>query len=687
MAMFAVDRGLYLEKKMHAQRRRRTPWLAQEITSPSSAISYSTPIRQQLKTLIAPLLNSSRQQQLHELVEIEKSEAEIIVDRNLAISTMMMGVTVAGSLIYWPINLLALPGLFAVATPIYKSAYQSIRSRRIGIEVADSVAITIIFSSGQFLIGTLGAFFYFASKKLLLKTEDHSKRKLVNVFGEQPRSVWILVDGIEVQIPFAQLAAGDTVILHAGQTIPVDGRVIQGQATVDQQMLTGESQPVDKGSGDPCFASTIVLTGQIYVAVEKAGTETVAAQIGKILNNTADFKETMLSKGQELADRSALPMLLLGALSVPAVGIIGGATVLNSSFGYSLRMVSPIMMLNFLSIASHEGILIKDGRSLELLSKVDTIVFDKTGTLTLAQPHVGKIHTLRDLTEEQLLTFAAAAEYKQTHPIALAILQEAKRRQLTLPAIDEAEYEVGYGIKVTLDEQTIHVGSTRFMQTEMIVLPPIMQTVADYAYQEGNSFVYVAVDGQLSGAIELHPTIRPEAKRIAAALRQSGMELYILSGDNEDPTRRLARELGIGNYFAEVLPGQKANLIASLQQQKKTVCFVGDGINDAIALRTADVSISLRGASTIAIDTAQIIFMDETLNHLTLLLDLGEQFDQHTRINLLTSVVPSIVTIGGVFIFGFGIGASVLINQLGLLAGIGNAMRPLLTYQQTNLPT
>lgn len=357
--------------------------------------------------------------------------------------------------------------------------------------------------------------------------------------------------------------------------------------------------------------------------------------------------------------------------------------MLNSSFGYSLRMISPMMMLNFLTIASQQGILIKDGRSLEQLSKVDTVVFDKTGTLTLTQPHVGKIYPLYDVSEDQLLTYAAAAEVKQTHPIALAILHEAKARQLTLPPIHEAEYEIGYGIKVTLQDQVIYVGSARFMEMTGIEVSTTAQTLADYAHQHGYSLVYIAVDQQLYGAIELHPTIRPEVQQIVQALRAKNISLYILSGDHEQPTQRLAQELGIENYFSEVLPEEKADLITSLKKQRKTICFVGDGINDSIALKKADVSISLRGASTIATDIAQIILMNETLNQLILLFELGDQFNYHMKINVLTSIVPSIVTLGGVFIFGFGIAASVISNQIGLIVGIGNSMHPFLTYQQS----
>ena len=279
-------------------------------------------------------------------------------------------------------------------------------------------------------------------------------------------------------------------------------------------------------------------------------------------------------------------------------------------------MAGPISVLNFLQMTSQEGILIKDGRALELLSEVDTIVFDKTGTLTEEQPHVGAIYTCHSINENELLTYAAAAEYKQTHPIARAIQQEALNRELRLPEIEKTTYEIGYGLKVRLNEKVVLVGSKRFMEMSEITIPSEINAIQQQCNEHGYSLVYVALDGQLAGAIELHATIRPEAKHIISELRQRGFEIYIISGDHEKPTKKLAQEVGIEHYFAETLHENKATLIEALQKEGKAVCFVGDGINDSIALKKANVSVSLRGASTIATDTAQIVLMNENLTQL-----------------------------------------------------------------------
>jgi Cu2+-exporting ATPase len=224
------------------------------------------------------------------------------------------------------------------------------------------------------------------------------------------------------------------------------------------------------------------------------------------------------------------------------------------------------------------------------------------------------------------------------------------------------------------------VGSERFMALEAVSMPAEAKALQTSKHQDGFSLVYVAVDNKIGGSIELRPTVRPEAKQIIDGLKQRHMELYIISGDHEKPTQHLARSLGIEHYFAETLPEDKASLISQLQQEGKSVCFVGDGINDSIALKKANVSISLRGASTIATDTAQIVLMDESLNQLPHLFDLALELDANMRDNFMASVVPGIICISGVYFLHFGVLAANLIYFIGLTAGVANAMSPWLDH-------
>ena len=271
--------------------------------------------------------------------------------------------------------------------------------------------------------------------------------------------------------------------------------------------------------------------------------------------------------------------LSAGTMALPVLGLKSAISLLCSfHFGYSMRVIAPATMLNFLNLASQNGILVKDGRSLELLNQVDTVVFDKTGTLTLEQPQVGRLYTVNHYSEDELLTYAAAAEYKQTHPIAKAI--------------------------------------------------------------------------------------------------------YIISGDHEKPTQQLAQTLGINHYFAETLPEQKADLVKQLQAENKFVCFIGDGINDSIALKQANTSISMRGATSVATDTAQIVLMDGSLKQLVQLFDLAKNYNRNVDHSFLITLIPTTTAIGGTLFMKFGVASAVIFYFIGLAAGLAHSSLPLLQYKK-----
>ncbi len=311
---------------------------------------------------------------------------------------------------------------------------------------------------------------------------------------------------------------------------------------------------------------------------------------------------------------------------------------------------------------------------LDLLNQVDTVVFDKTGTLTEEVPHVGQIHTCSDYDAMSVLAVAAAAEYRQTHPIARAILKEAQDRQLTWPSIDEAQYKIGYGLSVTIEKQAGASGYRRFMEIPPgeIFIPEQIRETQETCHNQGHSLVMVAIDDVLVGAIELHATIRPEAKEIIQGLRERNIKsIYILTGDVEMATKKLAQELGVDGYFANTLPEDKANLIDKLQQEGQSVCYVGDGINDSIALKKAHVSVSMLGSSTIATSTAQVVMMNANLTQLCYLFDLAKEFDHHMQTSFILSLAPGVLTIGGALLLGLGITSSVLFNVSAFVVGSG----------------
>ena len=601
------------------------------------------------------------------------------IDRELTICT--------ASLPFAAVAQFAVPALLPVAgalflyttLPSFKRAWRVItQERRLGVDVLDSIVVLACLGTMQVLPGAILAWCLSFGRYLVRRTEDSSKKLLIGAFGKQPRFCWLLHEGRQIQVSMDRLQKGDVVVVHTGEVVPVDGIIVEGLAMIDQHALTGESSPAEKGVGDRVFASTLMVAGQMLVAVERSGNETATAKIVQILNDTAGYKLAAQHRGERLADKAVLPTLLVGSAALATMGPQGAAAVLNSDMGTGIRMAAPLAMLSTLALCAQRGILVKDGRALDLLGEVDTVLFDKTGTLTRERPEVGRIIGTNGHSEERILLFAAAAERKFHHPIAQAILQRAADEGLVLPETDGTQFKVGYGITVGIDGHQVRVGSRRFIEMEGLQLPPEVEEALEEAHGEGHSMVMVAVDEEFGGALELRASIRPEVPDIIEGLRARGIKhIAIISGDHEAPTRRLAEQLGMDRYFAQVLPSDKADYVAKLQQEGCKVCFVGDGINDAIALKQANVSISLRGATSIATDTAHVVFMEQSLGKLCELRDIARDLERNVRTSWGLILAPNILCIAGVFTLGFGIGMSVLTNNVAALGALANGMRPM----------
>jgi heavy metal translocating P-type ATPase len=601
------------------------------------------------------------------------------LDLSMALCTVSLPLAAAAQFAFPPL-LPAAAILFAyTSVPTFKGAHELIfKEKRLGCDVLDALVVVGCLATLQIFPGAVLCWCLALGRTLVQRTEDRSKKMLLNVFGKQPRFVWVVQDGVEIQVPMTDLKQGDIIVVNTGDVMPVDGVVSEGFAMIDQHALTGESTPAEKGPGDRVFASTILVAGKVFVAVESSGTETASAKIGKILADTAGYKLSRQHAGERLADRAAGPMIALGALGYATLGPAGAVAIVNCDLGTGIRMAAPLAMLSSLALCASKGILIKDGRALDLMNEIDTVLFDKTGTLTRERPEVGTIHACEPWSEETILRYAAAAEQTFHHPIALAILHAAAEQGLDLPAVGESELKVGFGITVHLDGRVIRVGSRRFIEMEGLTIGADVVEALERAHALGNTMVLVGIDGGLGGAIELQAAIRPEVADIVAGLRQRGIKhLAIISGDHEAPTRRLAEQLGMDRYFAQVLPADKADYVAKLQAEGRKVCFVGDGINDSIALKKANVSISLRGASTIATDTAHIVFLDEGLAHLCELRDIANNLHRNVKRSWNMILVPNIACVAGVFTMGFGIWASVVFNNITAVAALANGLWPM----------
>ena len=558
------------------------------------------------------------------------------------------------------------------AIPYMKNVEKSlVRDGKVNVDVIFFVADALTLGVRNYFTAALGLSMIHGGRHMVRKVRDDSAKLVSHLYRDLPQTVWQVVDGVEVECPLEDVKAGDLIVVSSGSVIPVDGVIHEGVAIIDQQALTGESQPAEKAEQDAVFANTIVLGGRIVIRVERSGSDTTSAQIADVVLNSVSFKSAIQLKGEKWADTLAFPMLATSMVILPIWGPVTTAVFLNAHIGARILLFAPLATLRHISEASTMGVLIKDGRALEQLGEVDTILFDKTGTLTTDEPEVRRIYALDGSTKRDVLAYAATAERKLTHPIAKAIQRKAREEGVNVFEVADSSYTMGHGVSVHVDGNVIRVGSARFMRQEGLLIPADALAMLEDAHERGNTFILVGVDDRIAGALELQPEIRAEAKEMIAQLRAFGIaHMAIVSGDDQAPTRRLADTLGMDEYFHNILPEQKARIVEDLQARGRVVCFIGDGINDSIALKKANVSMSIAGATVIAKDMAEIVFMDGTLKRLVETMELARRLDVNLRRSLALCLVPTVTNLLGAFVFKTGILTALLANNVFSTIGV-----------------
>lgn len=619
------------------------------------------------------------------------SPAETIATHQQRVALGALGFLGLGAITVPVVGLMGLPLLAYNYVYMMRGVWRSFRNKgKLSVVTLDALSVSFAIFMGFFFTAGLLFAALFTANRLVAKTEREAQTDFSRIFGELGETAWLMKDGVEIEVPLEDLQLADIVIVRAGEMIPVDGHVLNGEALVDQHLLTGESQPVEKKAGDDVFTSTLLISGSLQVVVEKKGADTITGQIAKTLEHAASFKHKVQARGEKLVEQGASRTMLASALALPFLGLGQAMALSYSGFGYQMRTSAPLMVLNYLRIASRNGILVKDGRALDTLKQVDTIVFDKTGTLTEEVPQVGRLIACNGFSEPQLLQCVASAEQRQKHPIAQAICSYAEQQGISMLEVLNTDYAIGHGLQVDLADgdqptrqRTILVGSRRFVDQAGIPVSDEIDELQAIAGDKGYSIVYVATStGELMGVIELRPALRPQAKQAIDALHELGITLYIISGDQEKPTRYLANTLGIDHYFAETLPEGKAAHIESLQAQGHKVCFIGDGINDSVALQRSDVSVSLHGAATIAQDTADILLMTPDLLHLPYLLDMSSELHRRMNGSEFINNAFGFACVSGVLLLGMGTSGAILLYSGGLLTNLSNSMLPLLTHPE-----
>ncbi|MGB5734217.1 MAG: heavy metal translocating P-type ATPase [Thiohalocapsa sp.] len=613
------------------------------------------------------------------LAVAEPGRGEARSTTRFALSTGMMGLSMTAQFAAPALIPITLISVGFMSKGIYKEAGEAVfKDRRIKVDILDAVVISLTAAFRQIAAVGFMVWVLDIADLLLARTRARSERFITDIFGTQPRFAWrVQESGEEVETAIQDLQAGDVIVVNTGEQIPVDGVVVGGTAMIDQQSLTGESAPVERNEGDQAYAMTVLVAGRLQIQVEQTGADTVAFKIVKIINDAASFKVDVQSSGERIADKMVLPTLGLGTLGYFTAGPGGMLAIINADFGTGIRVAAPIALLAALGRSAQHGVLIKDSKVFETIKKVDAVLFDKTGTLTYDVPRVARVVCAGDdYTEETIIAYTAAAEQKFSHPIAKALLNKAEELGLALPAQDDSRYHVGLGIEVVVDARHIKVGSARYLQQEGITCPPVIAEALEASQNRGHSAILIAIEDVVAGLIELKATVRDEAIQVIASLRQRGVkEIVLISGDHEAPTRELASHLQVDRYFGGVMPHEKADYVKLLQSEGKTVMMVGDGINDSAALSLADIGVSLQGASTIAIDVADVVFMDGHLEKFDYLFDVTTKLQSNVRRSFALIAIPNTLCIFGGLTGLFGLSASLVLNNgFNLISAVNAAM-------------
>lgn len=590
----------------------------------------------------------------------------------------------------------ALASLVTVTLPIVKRAIQSLfGDRKINIDCLDLMALGLSYSQGRLVTPALVITLHELGDLIRDRTARSTETQTADLLHTIGHFAWVLREGQLLQIKSDRVQPGETVIVYPGEQIPVDGEVLKGLATIDQQQLTGESMPIVADLGTVVYASTLVRSGQIYIRADRVGKNTRAAASIELLQNAPVEDTRMANYAAQVADKLILPSLVLaGVVLAITKEPARAASILTLDFVTGIRVSMPTAFLGALNHNTRHGILVRSGRSIEQLAEVDTVVFDKTGTLTQGKLTVVGIQTIPGrMSAEQVLTLAAAAEQRIAHPVAEVITNYAQSQNINIPLRQKWNYEVGLGIRATVESQEILVGSDRFLAQEGINLE-CLETQAfplhhTYELEQKSatsgwlSFIYVACDGELQGVIQYADPIRSESHALIQSLQASGRDIHLLTGDKQQRANIVAEELNIPltQVHAQAFPEQKAAILRDLKLAGKTVAFVGDGLNDSVALAYADVSVSFASGSDIAREIADVVLMNNDLASLTEALNISQETKQLIEQNTLLVVAPNLMALGVASTVGLNpLIATVVHNASAIAAGL-NSLRPLVKHQ------
>ena len=457
-------------------------------------------------------------------------------------------------------------------------------------------------------------------------SKDKTKEAIQQLVKITPESATILKEGKEVRVTIDEVKKGDIVISKPGERISVDGTITEGKAHLDESFITGESKPVAKTVGEKVIAGSMNYDGYLQYKAEKIGKESTISEIVKLVVEASNTKAP-IAKIADTVSGYFVPVVILLAILTFLVYLILGynfadslivfVTILVVACPCSLGLATPLAMVVAEGLCAGKGILVKKSEILENAQKIDTVVLDKTGTLTYGTLKIAKIYNKSGLAEEELMRLVGSIESKSTHPIGKAFTDYLEEKKIPVLPVEEFENRSGYGITGNVQGQTLLVGNSKMLQ-EAQIQNSLEQEEKELA-KEGNSIVYVAIDGKVVALIGVNDIIRENAKEVIQNLKKNNIDTIMLTGDNQDTANKIASSIGITKVIAGVLPSQKTQTIKNLKEQKKYVMMCGDGINDSPALATANIGVSVKSGTDIAMDSSDVIL---TQNNLESILDL-----------------------------------------------------------------
>ena len=481
------------------------------------------------------------------------------------------------------------------------------------------------------------------------KTSDAIKK----LMGLAPKTATIVVDGKEEVISIEDVRVGDLIVVKPGEKLPVDGEIVDGKTAIEESMLTGESIPVEKSVGDTVFGASINKNGRIIYKATKVGKDTVISQIVKLVKDAQGSKAPIAKTADVIAKYFVPTVIILATLSSIFWGVKGESlefvmtifiAVLVIACPCALGLATPTAIMVGTGKGAEHGVLIKGGESLETTGRLDTIIFDKTGTLTQGKPVVTDVIT-KSYSENEILSIAGAAEKASEHPLGEAIVKHAENLGLEFKNIDNFVAIPGKGIEVSIDGKEIFIGNKKLVDDQNIDITVDFEKESEVLAQQGKTPMYVIIDKKLEAIIAVADTVKPSSKKAVQILKNMGIEIVMLTGDNEKTAKAIAKELGISRVVAEVLPNEKAGKVKEIQAEGKRVAMVGDGINDAPALALADVGIAIGSGTDIAMESADIVLMRSDIMDVISAVQLSRKTMKNIKENLFWGLIFNIIGI------------------------------------------